>query len=75
VYAKVLADNLGSLVCQAASVHADLAARQRTCNRAYAAPCLQRLLARIVLGLGCLVKLLEQVFALLGANSPRPVPT
>jgi hypothetical protein len=56
VYAKVLADNLGSLVCQAASVHADLAARQRICNRAYAAPCLQRLLARMMLGLGCLVK-------------------
>jgi hypothetical protein len=74
VYAKVLADNLGSLVCQAASEHADLAARQRTCNRAYAAPCLQRLLARMVLGLGCLVKLLEQAFALLGANSHRRIP-
>jgi hypothetical protein len=27
-----------------------------------------------VLGLGCLVKLLEQAFALLGANSYRRVP-
>jgi hypothetical protein len=32
VFAKVLADNLGSLVCQAASEDARLPSRQRTCN-------------------------------------------
>ncbi|MFZ3141244.1 transposase [Polaromonas sp.] len=32
VFAKVLADNLGSLVCQAASESARLLSRQRTCN-------------------------------------------
>lgn len=74
VYAKVLADNLGSLVCQGASEHADLPSRQRNCNRAYAAPCLQRLLPRMVMGLGCLVALLQKVFGLLGANSHRRVP-
>lgn len=74
VYAKVLADNLGSLVCQGASEHADLPSRQRNCNRAYAAPCLQRLLPRMVMGLGCLVALLKKVFGLLGANSHRRVP-
>lgn len=74
VYAKVLADNLGSLVCQGASEQADLPSRQRNCNRAYAAPCLQRLLPRMVMGLGCLVALLEKAFELLGANSHRRVP-
>ena len=38
VYAKVLADNLGSLVCLGASEEAHLSSRQRNCNRAYAAP-------------------------------------
>jgi Transposase DDE domain len=74
VYSKVLGDNLGSLVCQGASEHADLPTKQRCCNRAYAAPCLQRLLPRMVLGLGQLVALLEKAFGLLGANWHRRVP-
>ena len=74
VYAKVLADNLSSLVCQGASEQADLASKQRHCNRAYAAPCLQRLLPRMVMGLGCFVALLQKAFELLGANSQRRVP-
>jgi len=74
VFAKVLADNLGSLVCQGASEEADLQARQRTCNRAFAAPCLQRLLPRMVMGLGCIAALLENAFGLLGANSHLRVP-
>ena len=53
VYAKVLADNLGSLVCQGTAQDADLPSTARTCNRAYAAPCLQRLLPRMALGMGC----------------------
>ena len=36
VYAKVLADNLGSLVCQGTAQDADLPSTARTCNRAYA---------------------------------------
>jgi hypothetical protein len=74
VHAKVLADNLASLVCMGASDLAGLEERQRICNRAYAAPCLQRLLARMVLGLGCLTSLLDKAFGLLGANSHRQVP-
>ena len=71
VYAKVLADNLASLVCQGAAQDADFPSRARTCNRAYAAPCLQRLLPRMALGLGCIAALLENAFSLLGGNSHR----
>lgn len=74
VFAKVLADNLGSLVCQAASEDARLPSRQRTCNRAYAAPCLQRLLPRMAMGWGCLTALLDKAIGLLAANSHRRVP-
>jgi len=74
VHAKVLADNLASLVCMGASAQAGLHDKQRICNRAYAAPCLQRLLPRMVLGMGCLKSLLEKAFDLLGANSHRKVP-
>ena len=74
VHAKVLADNLASLVCIGASMVAGFEEKQRTCNRAYAAPCLQRLLPRLVLGLGCLTSLLDKAFALLGANSHCKVP-
>lgn len=74
VAAKVLADNLGSLVCQAASEEAALPQRQRVCNRAYAAAALQRLLPRMVLGLGCIFALLDQALDLIGANTHRRVP-
>ena len=74
VYAKVLADNLGSLVCQGAAQDADLSSRARTCNRAYAAPCLQRLLPRMALGMECIAALLEKAFSLLGGNSHAEVP-
>ena len=74
VHAKVLADNLASLVCMGASDQAGFEGKQRTCNRAYAAPCLQRLLPRLVLGLGCLTSLLNKAFELLGGNSHRQVP-
>lgn len=74
VHAKVLADNLASLVCMGASTVAGLEENLRTCNRAYVAPCLQRLLPRLVLGLGCLATLLAKAFDLLGANSHRQMP-
>ena len=74
VFAKVLADNLGSLVCQAASEEADLPQRQRTCNRAYAGHLMQRLLPRMVLGIGCIFALLVKAVGLLGANTHRRVP-
>ena len=74
VAAKVLSDNLGSLVCQAASEEADLPGRQRVCNRAYAAPLLQRLLPRMVLGLGCILAQLDKALDLIGANTHRRDP-
>ena len=74
VHAKVLADNLASLVCMGACEAAELQSTNRICNRAYASRCLQRLLPRIVLGLGCIAALLDKAFSLLGANSNRVVP-
>lgn len=71
--AKVLADNLSSLVCQVASEEADLPGRQRVCNRAYAAPLLQRLLPRMVPRLGCVFALLHKALNLLGGNTHRRV--
>ncbi len=74
VHAKVLADNLASLVCIGAAALAGFEEKQRICNRSYASPCLQRLLPRMVLGLGCLSAMLDKAFELLGANSHRQVP-
>lgn len=73
VAAKVLADNMGSLLCLAAGEQGDLAGRRRVCNRAYAAPLLQRVLPRVVLGIGCLLDLLEQTIQMLAANTHRRV--
>lgn len=74
VHAKVLADNLASLVCMGAAQLAALDRTNRTCNRAYAARCLQRLLPRMVLGLESVAALLDKAFSLLGANFNRVVP-
>ena len=74
VHAKVLADNLASLVCMGAAEAADLERANRTCNRSYASRCLQRLMPRMVLGLGCIASLLNKAFSLLGANSNRVLP-
>lgn len=73
VATKVLADNLGSLLCQAASEAADLPAKQRVCNRAYAAPLLQRLLPRMLLQLAPLAEWLDKVVQMLAANTNRRV--
>lgn len=73
VAAKVLAGNMGSLMCLAAGERADLAGRQRVCNRAYAAPLLQRVLPRVVLGLGCLLDLLDSAIEMLATNTHRRV--
>ena len=71
VHAKVLADNLHSLVCQGASGEADLPATQRHCNRTYACAYLQRLLPRLVLGIAHVATLLIKAFEMLGANSQK----
>jgi len=74
VAAKILADNITSLMCAAASVHADLPARSRTCNRSYAAGVMQRLWPRLVLFIGDVFELIAKTITMLGATSQRFVP-
>ncbi len=74
VYAKVLTDNLNALVCMGVGEDAVLILGEQHCNRAYAGACWQRLLPRLVMGLGCLVVLLQKAFGLLGANSHKRRP-
>jgi hypothetical protein len=47
VATKVLADNLTSLMCDAAAEQATLASRSRKCSRSYAASFMQRALPRM----------------------------
>jgi hypothetical protein len=74
VAAKVLADNITSLMCAASAEQADLPARSRKCNRSYAATYMQRVLPRLVLLLGDVVAAITDAIAALGANSQRIVP-
>lgn len=52
VAAKVLADNLASLLCAAAADQVDLAATDRPCSRSYAASLTARLLAPVLMAAG-----------------------
>jgi hypothetical protein len=74
VAAKILADNLASLLCAAAASQDDLASRSRKCNRSYAAWLLQRALPRLILIIGDWVACLQDVLVQLGANTQRFVP-
>lgn len=74
VAAKILADNIASLMCAAAALQADLPGRSRKCNRSYAAGLMQRLLPRLVLLIGDVCAAIAQAIALLGATSQRFVP-
>jgi hypothetical protein len=74
VAAKVLADNLASLMCIAAAQQADLPAASRRCNRAYAAALLQRTLPRLVLKIGDFFATVAEVLRLLGATTQRFIP-
>ena len=74
VHAKVLADNLAAMVCNAAQALAGWASDTRVCNRTYAQQCLHSLLPRIVLGLGDVGALLQKAIKLLGANTIRRTP-
>ena len=71
VAAKILADNITSLMCAAASQHADLPARSRKCNRSYAAGLMQRLLPRLVLFVGDVLADIAAAVQTLGATSQR----
>ena len=74
VAAKVLADNLASLMCIAAAQQAELPGASRRCNRAYAAALLQRTLPRLVLIIGDFFATVADVLRLLGANTQRLIP-
>ena len=74
VAAKVLANNIASLMCAAAVVHADLAARSRKCNRSYAASLMQRVLPRLVLLIGDVATAISDAINMLAANTQRFVP-
>lgn len=73
VAAKILADNITSLMCAAGAQHANLPARSRKCNRSYAATFMQRLLPRLVLMLGDVAAAIVDAVAILGATSQRVV--
>ena len=74
VAAKVLADNITSLLCSAASHQADLPKRSRTCNRSYAVTYMRSLLPRLVLFIGDVRRAISDAIAILGANTQRFVP-
>ena len=71
VAAKILADNITSLMCAAAADHAGLLARSRKCNRAYAASFMQSLLPRLVLLVGDICSAIDHAIHALGSNSQR----
>jgi hypothetical protein len=74
VAAKILADNLASLLCAAASEQAELQQRSRRCTRSYAATLLQRALPRLVLAVGDFFATFCEVLGLLAANTQRFIP-
>jgi hypothetical protein len=74
VAAKVLADNLASLLCIAAAQQADLPAKSRRCNRAYAAALLQRELPRLILMIGDFIATITDVLRLMGSTAQRFIP-
>jgi hypothetical protein len=74
VAAKILADNLASLMCNAAAQLADLPSASRRCNRTYAAALLKHTLPRLVLIIGDFFSTLADVLHLLGANTQRFIP-
>lgn len=74
VAAKILADNIASLMCLAAGEAADLAPRSRKCNRSYTAFLMQRLLPRLVLFIGDVASAIAQAIAALGTVTQRFAP-
>lgn len=74
VAAKVLADNITSLMCAAAADNEELEARSRKCNRSYAAGYMQRVLPRLALFIGDICATIQEAIAILGASSQRFVP-
>jgi Transposase DDE domain len=74
VAAKVLADNLASLLCAAADEQHDLRARSRRCNRSYAAQLLPRILPSILLSVGDVLATIRDAITMLGTVTQRLIP-
>ena len=73
VAAKILADNITSLMCAAAAQHGQIDSRRRKCKRSYAAFVMQRALPRLVLLLGDLCAEIDEVLRLLASNWQRHI--
>jgi hypothetical protein len=74
VAAKVLADNLTSLLCAAAASQADMAATDRRCNRSYAANLTARLLAPVLMAVGDVPGAIRDALDLLGRTAQKYIP-
>jgi Transposase DDE domain len=70
VAAKILADNIASLLCAAAARNAELPPTRR-CKRSYAATLVQRSIPRLLLLVGDFIATLGEVLHLLAANTQR----
>jgi len=71
VAAKILADNLASLLCAAAAEEVALPARNRRCNRSYAASLFQSGIPRLIMAVGDFFATFSDVMKLLGATTQR----
>jgi hypothetical protein len=74
VAAKVLADNIASLMCATAQAEQLADAPERLCNRSYACALVQRVLPRIVLLIGDVLALIANAVQQLAANTQRRYP-
>jgi hypothetical protein len=74
VAAKVLADNVASLMCLSAEKIHDMHARNRYCNRRYAARALTRVLPAVFLWIGNVLQTITEALANLARNPCRHSP-
>lgn len=71
VAAKILADNITSLLCSAGAAQADLPARSRKCNRTYAAIYMRSALPRLILFIGDICATITDAITALGNTTQR----
>lgn len=74
VAAKILADNLSSLMCAAARARSETATTSRRCKRSYAATAMQRALPRLLLAVGDFFATFNELINGLAANTQRFLP-
>lgn len=71
VAAKIIADNLTSLMCEAACENADTPDQDRPCNRSYAAQYMQRALPAMMQFGADILTMIEQAVGCLSKNKQR----